>query len=527
MFRTSTRPLLAAALLVIIIFYRGEAEAKNIKSLFMPGPVISGHAKYENECSKCHRSFSKGSQKSLCLDCHKKVALDLKNKGGYHGKDKRAANTECRQCHREHKGREYKAVIFSGETFEHRFTDFPLKGGHSGTKCAKCHKKDKKYREAPSKCYTCHKEDDTHKGRLGKDCKECHDARSWTKARFDHKETDFPLKFKHKKVSCAACHPGGRYKKTPLKCLGCHRINDVHNGKYGKKCEDCHKADDWKKFSFDHEETKFSLKFRHKKVDCHACHKGKFYKDKKLKKTCIGCHKDDDEHKGRYGKECKTCHSPRAWSKYKFNHDKTDFPLKDAHRKVTCAKCHPGKAYGVKTVRPCSVCHKKDDVHRGREGRDCESCHNQKAWGKNVVFDHDITHFPLIGLHAVTLCEQCHNRVDYKKVSVKCFSCHKGDDKHNEGLGQECGECHNPNSWKLWSFDHSKNTEYRLEGAHKGLDCAACHKKSLWKKQKKKSATPENCFSCHQDDDLHRGSFGLNCRRCHSTKSFKEIKIRH
>jgi len=523
--RSVLKVIFALSLSVLLVVTAKTAGAKTIKSLFMPGKVISGHAKYENECSRCHRSFSRSAQRDLCLACHKKVAADVKKKRGYHGRDAKALKTECRHCHKEHKGRSYKAVFFNAETFDHRLTDFALKGAHRAGRCSACHKKKKKYREAPSQCRTCHKDDDTHKGRLGKDCAKCHDSRTWTKARFDHSKTDFPLKYKHKKVSCAACHPGGRYKKTPLDCYTCHVINDVHNGRYGKKCKDCHRANDWKKYRFDHDKTKFKLRFRHKKVDCHACHKGKFYKDKKLKKTCYGCHKEEDEHRGRYGKKCNDCHSPRRWSKHEFDHDKTDFPLKDAHRKVACLRCHAGKAYGKKKARTCYACHAKDDVHRGREGRRCGECHTQRGWKKDVVFDHDITNFPLIGLHAVALCEQCHDRGDYKKVSVKCDSCHRAEDKHKGGLGTECGECHNPNGWRLWRFDHSQDTEYELEGAHKDIACESCHVKALWKK-KKKTSTPKDCFSCHQDDDPHRGAFGLNCERCHTTKSFGEIRIR-
>jgi len=532
MIKTVLKVIFSATVLVLIMGVVNDTQAKTIKSLFMPGPVITGHAKYENECSKCHKSFSKGTQKSLCLACHKKVSFDVKKGQGFHGRDKKAKAIECRHCHKEHKGRQYRAVIFNGETFDHKSTDFVLKGGHMGVKCAKCHKKEKKYREAPSKCVACHKKNDTHKGRLGKDCATCHNAKSWAKARFDHKKTDFPLKFKHKKVTCGVCHPGGRYKKTPLDCYTCHVINDVHNKEYGKKCKDCHTARSWKKYKFDHEKTDFPLKFRHKKVDCNACHKGRFYGDKKtgkikktkkIKKTCYECHKNDDEHKGRYGKKCKTCHSPKGWAKFTFDHDKTKFALKDRHRKVACVKCHMGRAYGAKKVRTCDACHGKDDIHRGREGRDCSSCHNQRGWGKDVVFDHDITKFPLIGLHAVTLCEQCHDRADYKRVSVKCNACHKEDDKHKGGLGEECGVCHNPNGWRLWSFDHEAETEYTLDGKHKGLACGACHKKNIWKKD----STPDDCFSCHHDDDTHRGAFGLNCRRCHTTESFREITISH
>ena len=53
------------------------AVSAGIKSLVMPGKVIEGHAKYENECGRCHKSFSKESQNHLCRDCHETVDVDI------------------------------------------------------------------------------------------------------------------------------------------------------------------------------------------------------------------------------------------------------------------------------------------------------------------------------------------------------------------------------------------------------------------------------------------------------------------
>ena len=37
-------------------------RAASIESLVMPGEVIEGHAKYEEECKNCHKRFDKGAQ---------------------------------------------------------------------------------------------------------------------------------------------------------------------------------------------------------------------------------------------------------------------------------------------------------------------------------------------------------------------------------------------------------------------------------------------------------------------------------
>ncbi len=500
------------------------AAAFSLETLMMPGKLIQGHAKVEAQCKKCHERFSKRLQNPLCLDCHKKVAADVRRHRGFHGRIPDIQHTECKRCHTEHKGRDADIVGLDKETFDHGSTDFALKGAHTDVPCAACHKPGHKYREAAHRCNSCHKKDDPHEGRLGTDCAKCHTVRAWRKVGFDHEKTDFPLKGKHRKVSCKSCHPNQRYKHVPTDCVACHKLEDAHGGRYGAKCHTCHTARDWKHVTFDHDrDTKYKLKDRHAKVACDSCHKGRLYEDK-LGKACFDCHRNDDYHKGRYGKKCRTCHAPTRWSKARFDHDRrTDYPLRGRHAKVQCRSCHRGDLYKDKLKSECVSCHRRDDVHHGQEGKVCRRCHTEQGWGHKVVFDHDLTRFPLIGLHATAPCEECHLSSAFKGAPLDCHACHQADDTHKGRLGPDCGRCHNPNGWNRWRFDHDTQTDYKLDGKHRGLDCSACHKTPV----KGRIRLSRECVSCHQRDDVHAGRFGPACGRCHVTDSFKKVALNH
>ena len=451
--RIATACLACAAIFVAL----AAADAQSLfEKLVMPGEVIEGHAKYEKTCESCHEPFSKESQRRLCLDCHKDVAGDISQKAGFHGKRPDIATAECKTCHTDHKGRSADIVQFDADTFNHAFTDFELKGGHKTAQCSGCHAKGEKHRKAPHTCIGCHKKDDTHKGELGTECASCHTEEAWRKAKtFDHAKTKFPLTGAHRDVQCAVCHVGERYKDIPHACNDCHKIQDVHGGKFGAKCETCHATAKWTTISFDHaKSTKFPLNGAHKAAKCTTCHKG-VIADEKLAKTCVGCHKANDPHKGQLGQRC-------------------------------------------------------------------ESCHNETSWRQKVKFDHDVTAFPLIGLHAAVPCEECHQSTAYKDAPKACAACHK--DKHHEGkLGPTCQRCHNPNGWALWRFNHDRETKFPLTGAHAGLQCQGCHTV----RTDAKVTAPSACFSCHGNDDVHRGSFGRACEKCHGTTSFREgVKAR-
>jgi hypothetical protein len=401
--------------------------------------------------------------------------------------------------------------------------------------CGSCHEPFSRQSQ-PKLCLACHKDvaadRDQKQGFHGRnpeagkqDCKHCHTDHKGRKAdivlldrnTFNHSFTDFELKGGHRTARCESCHkPAVKFRDAPQRCFDCHKSLDPHKARLGENCASCHSEEGWRRVkAFDHDKTRFPLDGAHAKVGCATCHAGEVYKN--LETTCIACHRLQDAHAGRFGTKCETCHSPAQWKKTTFNHDKTKFPLRGGHVKVKCDTCHTGDLYATKLSTTCVSCHKKDDPHKGQLGARCEQCHNETNWRQKVVFDHDITRFPLIGRHAILPCEECHRTASFKDASRNCSSCHK--DRHHEGrLGQNCAQCHNPNGWSRWRFDHATQTRYPLTGAHRGLQCHACHAT----KNAVKIAPPQNCYSCHSNDDAHQGNFGRSCERCHTTSSFKQ-----
>ncbi len=518
--------------------------AQTIESVIMPGEVIKDHAKYETECRKCHSPFDKKSLSNLCLDCHKKIADDIRNHTRYHG---RLKNTTCSACHTDHKGRTAKITILDPNTFDHNQTNYPLKGGHlrAKTNCAGCHRPNVKYKDAPQKCSTCHRKNDVHKGKLGDKCEQCHDINRWKQATFDHNKTRFKLEFGHRDVKCTACHKDKVYGGTPLECVACHKKDDDkkgHKGQYGKKCEACHTAKEWKDIIFDHDrDTKYPLEGKHIKVECKLCHTAPLYTEEPVR-ACIACHRKDDEekgHKGRYGEKCETCHIAKGWKDVRFNHDReTKFPLRGKHEKTKCSSCHTGTLYKTKTPTECVACHRKDDNekgHKGSLGDKCEKCHTETSW-KEAKFDHDKeTDYPLTGKHRDAKCDGCHKSgvtaapgKTREKAPRNCSACHNTDDQkkgHKGKFGEKCETCHTTKEWKDIAFKHDRDTKYKLLGKHATAKCVGCHTGYLYKEK-----TPIECIACHRKDDDekgHKGTLGKQCDACHNEAGWKVETFDH
>ncbi|MFI4889381.1 MAG: cytochrome c3 family protein [Steroidobacterales bacterium] len=515
---TATR----AAWLMALAWLGGSgAFAASVETLLMPGPVTRAHVKQEETCTSCHDRSNVRTQTSLCLDCHKAIAADVQQHHGYHGRMPNAGLGECRGCHTEHKGRGADIMHLDRTDFGHGFTDFPLEGAHAGLDCAGCHKQGVAWRKASATCAGCHKSDDVHKAQFKQLCGECHSSATWTGGKFDHDKTDFRLTGAHTTLTCNACHVAGRYTQTPKSCNGCHVTDDVHRGVRGTDCAKCHSTKEWKNTKYDHlKETGYELLGVHEKVPCAGCHRNGNLKEK-IPKDCNGCHQADDTHAARFGAKCADCHGNEKWPMTDYDHaGKHKYPLDGAHAKIDCYACHTAVAARQKLPKDCAGCHRSEDAHAGKLQGACDACHGQKTWRSDIGFDHDLTKYPLLGLHRVASCAQCHATEAFSAAPTACVDCHMHEDVHKGGLGKKCQDCHSTNGWPLWMFDHAKKTHFPLLGAHAKLQCADCHHLPPGTVK-----TPSTCVSCHHKDDRHLGQFGARCNQCHGVDSWKGARI--
>lgn len=406
--------------------------------------------------------------------------------------------------------------------------------------CEKCHTPFKRETQS-AQCLDCHdKIDADRKAKEGfhsknpaaakSDCRHCHtdhkgrafDIVGLDADTFDHRHTDFKLEDKHAAVPCQGCHkPMTAYRAAPHRCIDCHREADPHKGRLGEACNSCHVPKGWSETKpFDHARTKFPLLESHIKVSCEKCHAGEVYKGAPTQ--CSACHLVQDVHKGQLGTRCETCHRPKTWKTVKFDHARdTKFPLRGAHRRAKCDACHSGNAYDVKLPTTCHACHGRQDPHKGSLGTACAGCHNEEGWQRRVSFDHDLTRFPLLGLHATVGCDSCHRTKSFKDTPRACASCHS-DSVHKSRLGSDCARCHTPNGWRRWSFEHARETGFELTGAHAALTCHACHDKPATGRM----TAPKTCVGCHAADDAHAGAFGQACETCHTSEDFRKPRLR-
>lgn len=227
---------------------------------------------------------------------------------------------------------------------------------------------------------------------------------------------------------------------------------------------------------------------------------------------------------------CETCHTTDSWTSMKnpiaFDHSETGFPLEDRHSRVDCASCHVNGDF-VRVQSTCQTCH--TDVHRAENGQDCQRCHDAQGWIPTQAFDlHQMTRFPLVGMHATVDCQTCHvnqQQNEFTGISTDCYACHVKDyetattPNHTTAqFGRDCEQCHPASqaAWRPSIFDHNQ-TSFALSGAHSTADCASCHTNGVF------AGTPNTCYACHQLD--YEGvetpnhvvaGFDTQCETCHT-----------
>lgn len=344
-------------------------------------------------------------------------------------------------------------------------------------------------------------------------------------------------------MECASCHVRFARNSQRDLCLGCHEeiATDIATGTgfHGlspdvgatEECADCHSdhlgrdADilglDVK--SFDHDLTDFPLRGGHADVECDGCHLPTLtYHDADTE--CVGCHLEDDQHRGNLGEACGDCHSEADWADAHFDHEAvTDYALTGKHEALTCVSCHVDEQY-LETPDQCVDCHRDDDSHMGHNGTECASCHTPAAW-EDVIFDHFATSgFALEAGHSDLACDSCHvGDKSVNKPPTECVGCHRDDDAHDGINGEACGDCHRVTDWKDVSFDHARDADFALLGAHAGLACVDCHTVPV-----EVSRPGTACIDCHADDDPHEAQLGEDCGRCHNETDFAvDVRFDH
>ncbi|MEE9432423.1 MAG: cytochrome C [Melioribacteraceae bacterium] len=450
-----------------------------------------------------------------CLNCHEELRDIISLNRGYHS-NKEVTSKKCWSCHGDHYGRNFEIVRFNEKKFDHLKSGYELIGSHKNLDCNKCHNsnfienkrlelKSKTFLGLDKRCLTCH--EDEHQGTLNSNCETCHNLEKFSQVeKFNHNDAKYILTGKHKEVDCNKCHTFEQRNNkrfqifTGIKyqtCNSCH--SDVHKGNFGTDCKSCHNTESFLKVSmsknFNHSRTKFPLIGKHRTVSCKSCHKNSL-SDKPKYKMCLDCH--IDFHKGEFvnnnaTSDCKDCHSEYGFSPSHFTlekHNNTKFLLTGAHNAVACIDCHKVDDNWKFRIsgETCITCH--ENVHANSISKKyfnenkCETCHVTTTW-QEVKFEHTQTGFELIGKHKKTNCSSCHfdnekltsNEKQFVAVNSNCSSCHT--DIHRGQFvedGKElCIECHNFDNWEPTLFNH-ENTKFKIEGAHKQVQCFECHK---------------------------------------------------
>lgn len=239
--------------------------------------------------------------------------------------------------------------------------------------------------------------------------------------------------------------------------------------------------------------------------------------------------------------DCAACHTSDSWDipmekwslsllgdqdsiSNQFSHSTTLFPLEGQHQNINCRECHESLVFSEAQTE-CISCH--TDMHRMTVGSDCARCHSTDHWLVDFIPElHDQNGFPLLGMHAIVSCDECHvseSELEFHRIGNDCINCHLDDyqattsPNHQEaGYSTECSECHLIDGFG-WGGGNINHSFFPLEKGHDIADCLECHNTGSYA-----GLSPE-CFTCHQDDyeqtqnpDHQDLGFGTDCNACHT-----------
>jgi predicted CXXCH cytochrome family protein len=340
-------------------------------------------------------------------------------------------------------------------------------------------------------------------------------------------------------TKCIICHP--EVNQQVQKGEGVHsRVSNVNN------CASCHPEHRGRGFDptkaayllYDHSKTNFSLNWHQENFDttpmqCEACHiNGNVGAVEN--QICLDCHASHDTnfaqaHTRDYGSNCQGCHDG-VDRMQDFDHDQTGYTLESKHAHVTCIGCHTSDNLS-NTPNKCKDCHAESKLHQGLFDSTCNLCHTPEGWSPATVDNKPFSHFSTAGFslerhqvdygNQIIICTTCHNS-NLQTIEIQtCVDCHNMNDQafmtdHLQQFGSECLVCHDGVD-RLSNFDHSNF--FPLDGKHAAIQCSDCHVNNVYR------GTPEECWLCHEEPDIHTGLFGLECGYCHNTEAWSPASL--
>ncbi|MBL9079781.1 MAG: hypothetical protein JNL08_19925 [Planctomycetes bacterium] len=423
--------------------------------------------------------------------------------------------------------------------FDHaKQTGVALEGAHASAGCLCCHNDRGPVQQfAAQGCAGCHA--DPHLGRLGRNCADCHDERSWypREAIVLHDRTRFPLVGAHAATACFRCHPGaqvGNFAGADSNCHSCHAADRTRSTNpdhvqlgFSLDCEQCHLPVGWQPARFAHPAS-FPLTNAHAGRLCNECHTTPNQYGG-LSTDCVSCHAADfaattqpNHGAAGFATDCLQCHDTRTFGRSSWLHP-DEFPLTFGHAGHQCTECHTGQVYAG-TSSDCVTCHQADyqatqnpNHATAGFGTDCRQCHGTAGW--SGATGHPAS-FPLTNAHA-RACTECHTTPGvYTGLSPACATCHLSDytaatDPPHAAfqMPQTCEQCHGTVTWGQGNWNH----QFPLNGPHNET-CFECHNNPANRLQ-------FSCTHCHEhrqsamdaDHDEVNGYVwaSANCYQCH------------
>ncbi len=220
--------------------------------------------------------------------------------------------------------------------------------------------------------------------------------------------------------------------------------------------------------------------------------------------TCTECHK---EHRGLEA-------ALTVLDEKTFDHGKLGFALEGQHAQLKCQSCHPSPGTYSGSDKACLACHV--DTEHGRLDNDCGKCHNSNRF-KPSTFRHKDEEIGSSKRHPGVACLDCHIDNQFSGMDRQCTACHK--DEHKGQLAQSCSDCHKDTLFTTLSFDHNRQSTFKLKQAHLQLTCKECHTAQIYDK------ASAHCSDCHSD--AHKGEVTQDCATCHDQSNFTFATYRH